>query len=139
MYQLIKDSTSIKRLSDGACIPESEGNRDWQEYQLWLAEGNTPEPVDQPTIEEQRAELKSVRDTSLNALTHDFGDGRVIQVRPQDASNLQLGVATGQNEWVMEDDVPHPVTTAELQTAFDSGIAQGIVIWNEYMTALKLL
>lgn len=92
-----------------------------------------------PTLLEQRQALKAERDAALDNLVHDFEDGRVIQVRPQDASNLQLGIATGQNEWVMVDDMPHPVTTAELQTGFDSGIAQGTVIWNDYMAALKLL
>ena len=28
----------------GAFIPKAEGNRHWQEYQGWLAEGNTPDP-----------------------------------------------------------------------------------------------
>lgn len=139
MYQLIKDSISVKRLSDSACIPKSDENRDWNEYQLWLAEGNTPEPVPAPTLEEQRAALKAQRDSALSAMVHDFGDGRVMQVRPQDAPNLEFGISTGQNEWVMEDNLPHQVTTEELQEGFNSGIAQGLIIWNDYMQALNLL
>jgi hypothetical protein len=44
MYQLTT-STSIKRLSDGAFIPNDPGNRDYREYLDWLEAGNTPEPA----------------------------------------------------------------------------------------------
>ena len=47
MYQLTT-STSIKRLSDGATIPNDPGNRDYREYLYWLAAGNTPEPAPAP-------------------------------------------------------------------------------------------
>src|SRR5689334_2320982 len=33
------------RRSDGACIPPDEGNRDWQEYLLWVAGGGVPTPL----------------------------------------------------------------------------------------------
>ena len=47
MYQLTT-STSIKRPSDGAFIPNDPGNRDYREYLDWLDAGNTPEPAPAP-------------------------------------------------------------------------------------------
>ena len=47
MYQLTT-GTSIKRLSDGAFIPNDPGNRDYREYLDWLDAGNTPEPAPAP-------------------------------------------------------------------------------------------
>jgi hypothetical protein len=47
MYQLTT-STSILRLSDGAFIPNDPGNRDFADYQAWIAAGNTPEPAPAP-------------------------------------------------------------------------------------------
>jgi hypothetical protein len=43
-YKLLKQG--VKRIADGACIPPSDGNMDWREYQKWLALGNTPDPQD---------------------------------------------------------------------------------------------
>ena len=42
--QVIADQ--IIRKADNANIPFSEGNKDYQEYLEWVAEGNTPEAAD---------------------------------------------------------------------------------------------
>ena len=49
-YQELKDingnirNDMILRLPDNAYIPNDDQNTDWQQYQVWLAEGNTPLP-----------------------------------------------------------------------------------------------
>ena len=48
MYKLTSSNTTILRISDNAFIPTDGGNRDYQEYLQWLAEGNTPEPYIPP-------------------------------------------------------------------------------------------
>jgi hypothetical protein len=47
-YRLIANSDGVLRIEDQAHIPNDGGNRDWQEYQAWLAEGNTPDPAPPP-------------------------------------------------------------------------------------------
>ncbi len=43
MYKTMQGG-GVFRLADNTSIPPSQGNRDWREYQEWLAEGNTPAP-----------------------------------------------------------------------------------------------
>ena len=90
--------------------------------------------------EKLRLQLKDTRDTALQAITHDFLDGRIVQVRPEDLANFQLAIANGvSREWVMADNSVAVLTVEEMQAAMQSGIAQGEAIWDNYIAELKLL
>lgn len=43
-YQLAENG-GVKRRADGAYIPPDPDNRDWRNYEEWLAAGNTPDPA----------------------------------------------------------------------------------------------
>lgn len=50
-----KEQNCILRLPKSAFIPFDPANTDYQEYLAWLAEGNEPEPADEPPQEEPPA------------------------------------------------------------------------------------
>ena len=55
MYKLIttigldglETTNTVQRLSDNACIPFDPANTDYQQYLVWISEGNTPLPPDE--------------------------------------------------------------------------------------------
>jgi hypothetical protein len=44
-YRLTDDERVVVRIADQAFIPNDVNNRDWVEYQRWLADGGTPDPA----------------------------------------------------------------------------------------------
>jgi hypothetical protein len=50
MYKLIniKDTQYVMLSLENLVIPFDPANTDYQKYLEWLAEGNTPEPADEP-------------------------------------------------------------------------------------------
>lgn len=46
-----------------AFIPNAEGNRQWNQYQSWLTEGNTPDPKD---VIDPWVAIRSQRDAKLS-------------------------------------------------------------------------
>lgn len=61
MYQLTQNPDQIIRLDDGACIPR--GHRWWDDYEVWLAAGNTP----QPAPDTRAADARATRDSLIAA------------------------------------------------------------------------
>lgn len=56
MYELTKDDTLVRRLSDGAFIPADPANRDYLEYLAWRTAGNEPAPLPLPALDTVAAE-----------------------------------------------------------------------------------
>lgn len=72
MNYKLTDTTSILR-SDGAFIPADPENTDYQAYLAWLAEGNTPEPADNPTQVQIIAAITATVQAHMDAAAQAMG------------------------------------------------------------------
>jgi hypothetical protein len=123
-YRLIDGLDGVQRTSDGAFIPSAAGNRDWQAYQAWLAEGNTPDPLPGPTPDDLlRAklaagiEITSSGSASLNG-TYAIDDGAQSQITGLIAligagSGLPLGAS--KMPWPDQQGAPHEFTATDFK------------------------
>ena len=57
MYQFTNQQNQVQRLSDNAFIPFDLANTDYQEYLIWLEEGNTPLPAEEVGLEPTADEI----------------------------------------------------------------------------------
>jgi len=70
LYKLTTNNY-ILRTIDNAYIPPDLNNIDYQAYQIWLAEGNTPDPA-LTLAEAQTAQLNIINNTALTVLSDGF-------------------------------------------------------------------
>jgi hypothetical protein len=56
------DSVGILRTADNAIVPPEASNADWQEYQAWLAEPNTPDAATSTSLSEYKLQKKAQLD-----------------------------------------------------------------------------
>jgi hypothetical protein len=102
MYKLLENG--VLRLSDNASIPNDPGNRHWQEYQTWLAAGNTPDPADEPTAEQAARDVE-VQQAPLTAkeyfLAHPAAIDFVRQT-PEEQETAIDGMTTTQLKTVVK-------------------------------------
>lgn len=81
MYKYTKDNASITRLSDGACIPVSGGNRDYREVMEWVALGNTITPYTAPGP--TNSDVNKERDRRMEVFSF---NGKDYAIRSSDGS-----------------------------------------------------
>lgn len=68
MSRYQRTDSGVLDTQSSACIPSDPNNRDWQEYQEWLAAGNTPDPM--PLVDlkaAKKAEIKAAFSAALDA------------------------------------------------------------------------
>lgn len=81
-YKLTQNPDRIIRLEDGADIPR--GHRWWDDYEVWLSEGNAPEPADplldqaQGEILQQIAQLEAQQARPVREITSALAAGQTL-------------------------------------------------------------
>ena len=112
MYRLTQDVDVILR-EDGTAIPR--GHRWWDDYEAWLAEGNTPEPaVEQTTV------LKT-QFTSLEFLDR-FTDAEQLGVVSATLSSAQVKLWYDKMLAASFVDLNDPRTSAGLEALVTAGL-----------------
>ena len=136
-YQVVdRLVVNVAEFSDGAELPEG-----WRAGPDTAGIGwavSSAGVFTEPASAQPAQTAKQVREGALAALVYDFGDGRVMQTRPGDEANMRGALEIMRAEgiasigWVMADDVKHPVTVDELQTALDAGLRAAMQVWAGY-------
>ena len=129
MYKLIGQN-SVQRLEDGAFIPFSDDNSDYQVYKLWLEDGNTPKPefTDKQLEQKELQSQKEKRELLLNSIIIEISTGKIFDGREKDRNNMLSAIQSAQflNEnqtiWKLADNTKQTITLDELKEALSLSI-----------------
>jgi hypothetical protein len=116
-YKLTNTAT-ILRVLDGARIPADPDNADYAEYLRWVAEGNTPEPADVPSLAQQIAAAVRNIDAATDRIITDTIGARGEEYRQAYADALAYQAA----DW--QGDVPPFVANHQAAKAADEWTAR---------------
>ena len=107
----------------------------------WLneAEITTAEDKAATEREQKRTQLKAELNETLQSLSYTTSTGAEIQTRPQDQALVQIGIETGETEWLCKDNKVHDVKKADLEKALKQGIKNAKKAWYEYKQEIKKL
>ena len=94
MYRLTE--SGVLKIDENMYIPNEPLNRDWQEYLIWLSDGNTPETITGPTKEEVMQYNIDKRNAMLSST-----DWIVIRHRDQLGANLSSDYSDEQYTMVL--------------------------------------
>ena len=89
--------------------------------------------------EQKRTQLKAKLDETLQGLSYTTAAGAEIQTRPQDQVLVQIGIETGETEWLCKDNKVHDVKKTDLEKALKQGIKNAKKAWHEYKQGIKKL
>ena len=125
-------ATKIASVPEGVSFVEAEFYPDAPRESLRIVDGVFTFDAEVAASIVAKAALvvaKEARDSGLDLLVHDFGDGRVMQVRLKDEQFIngaielmELSGKTSMDEWVMEDNKKYTVTVDELKAGRLTGL-----------------
>lgn len=132
---------------DGNVIAEAQPIFEDEVYSPWdelLDSGATiqwisDEEKDAAAKEAKRQAAKAKRDAVLQEMSYTTSSGVEIQTRPQDQAIIQIGIETGETEWVAKDNKVYKVSKKDLEDAYKEGVKQAKKIWREYKQEIKKL